>query len=509
MRAWQIKANIKSQSFNYLDNRFLQKLKQMQKLNRVNIGTEEKLPIKIVQFGEGNFLRAFVGYAFQELNKKANFNAGIAVVQPIDRGLVNMLNDQNGLYTLFMKGVQKGKEIQQIELVSNIVKAVDPYSNFSDYLSLAKEEELEFIISNTTEAGIAYVENDTPKMQPPSSFPAKLTVLLYERFKHFNGDTSKGLTIIPCELINYNSDTLKDIILKYIDVWNLGNNFKDWLQQNSTFHNTLVDRIVPGYPKDDIDAYNKQLRYQDNLIVAAEVFLLWVIEGSETLKAKLPFHKTDLDVKIVNDMQPYRTRKVRILNGAHTAMVPFSLLYGNKTVKQTIDNPFTGTFIKQVVFNEIIDTLEMDKTELNSFAEAVFDRFRNPFIVHNLSSIALNSISKFKVRVLPSLLEYVSIYNKIPTNLTYAFAALIRFYKGTWNGKPLPVQDSADIVAKFSEIWKSNDCAEVAERILKIEDFWGLNLNAIDNLTNAVTLALNEIETNGIEKGFENYRKKY
>src|SRR5690606_29514691 len=271
----------------------------MKKLDRRNVGLENKLPIKIVQFGEGNFLRAFVGYAFQELNKVADYNAGIVVVQPIDKGLVNMLNQQDGLYTLFMKGIKKGEEIQEIELISNIVKAIDPYANFNDYLNLAKEESLEFIISNTTEAGIAYVSSDTLEMQPPSSFPAKLTVLLHERFKHFKGDSSKGLTIIPCELINHNAETLKDIILKYVSDWNLGDAFKTWLLKSNAFHSTLVDRIVPGYPKDEIEAYNAQLDYKDNLIVAAEAFLLWVIEGGDALKAKLPFHKTNLDVKIV------------------------------------------------------------------------------------------------------------------------------------------------------------------------------------------------------------------
>lgn len=481
----------------------------IKKLNRVNVALEEKLPIKIVQFGEGNFLRAFIGYAFQELNKKANFNAGIAVVQPIDKGLVNMLNDQDGLYTLFMKGVKKGEEIQEVELISNIVKAIDPYAHFQEYLNLAKEPSLEFMISNTTEAGIAYVASDTLEMQPPSSFPAKLTVLLHERFKHFNGDASKGLTIIPCELINHNSETLKEIILKYISDWNLGDDFKTWLLESNSFHSTLVDRIVPGYPKDDIETYNAQLDYQDNLIVAAEVFLLWVIEGGDDLKAKLPFNKTNLDVKIVDDMQPYRTRKVRILNGAHTAMVPFSLLYGNKTVKQSVDNQFTGPFISKAVFDEINETLGMDKNELNSFSEEIFDRFRNPFIVHNLSSIALNSISKFTVRVLPSLLGYVGVHKKLPTHLTFAFACLIRFYKGTWNGEALPVQDSDDIIAAFSNIWKSNDYNEVAKNTLSISDYWGEDLTKIENLTEAVALALKEIDTNGVEAGFANFSKVF
>ena len=480
-----------------------------EKLNRKNLGLNNELPIKILQFGEGNFLRAFVEYAFQTLNKKANFNAGIAVVQPIDRGMVSMLNDQDGLYTLFLKGVQKGQEIQHQELITNIVKGIDPYINFNEYLSLAREESLEFIISNTTEAGIAYVASDTKEMQPPSSFPAKLTVLLYERFKHFNGSADKGLTIIPCELINHNSETLKEIILKYSGDWNLGEEFKTWLNTHCSFHSTLVDRIVPGYPKDEIEAYNAQLEYKDNLIVAAEAFLLWVIEGDDTLKAKLPFHKTDLDVKIVKDMQPYRTRKVRILNGAHTAMVPMSLLYGNSTVKETVDNSFTGKFVNKAIFEEINEILPMDRAELDSFAEEILDRFRNPFIKHQLADIALNSISKFKVRVLPSLLEYVNKHQKLPTHLTFAFACLIRFYKGTWNGHQLPIKDSEDIVDFFKIIWKENDYQHVATSTLGNASFWDNDLNTINDLTEAIAFALKELDDKGVEKAFESFSQRY
>ncbi|WP_244462141.1 tagaturonate reductase [Wocania ichthyoenteri] len=479
------------------------------KLKRKNLGLEKRYPIKIVQFGEGNFLRAFVDYAIYELNKSADFNAGIAVVQPIDKGLINMLNDQDGLYTLFMKGVKNGELIEEQKLIDTIVKGINPYTDFEDYLSLAKEESLEFIISNTTEAGITYVSTDKFEMQPPSSFPAKLTRLLYERFEYFNRDFRKGLTIIPCELINYNSDTLKDIILKHCNDWRLDELFKVWLLNSCSFHNTLVDRIVPGYPKDEIESYNAQLDYSDKLIVSAETFLLWVIEGGEALKKKLPFQKTDLDVKIVDDIQPYRTRKVRILNGAHTAMVTFSLLYGNETVKESVDNSFTGEFIQKVVFEEIIDTLDMNKEELKDFANDVFDRFRNPFIIHNLSSIALNSISKFKVRVLPSLLGYVKIHGKLPTNLTFAFACLIRFYKGTWKGEVLPVNDNEAVVTSLTKIWESNNLNTVAENILSIETYWGEDLTQVEGLTKAVALALKEIETNGVEEGYVNYNKTY
>jgi tagaturonate reductase len=480
----------------------------MEKVNRSNSGFSNKLPIKIVQFGEGNFLRAFIGYAFQKLNQEADFNAGIAVVQPIDKGLVNMINAQDGLYTLFMKGVKKGKEIQEKELITNIVKAVDPYASFQDYLALAKEEELAFIISNTTEAGIEYIATDLPTMQPPVSFPAKLTVLLHERFKHFKGATEKGLTIIPCELINYNSDTLKEIILKYCADWKLEQEFTSWLLNSCSFHNTLVDRIVPGYPKDQIEEYNSQLDYKDDLIVSAESFFLWVIEGDEQLKAKLPFEKTGLDVKIVADMQPYRTRKVRILNGAHTAMVPFSMLYGNESVKETVDNAFTGAFVNKAVFEEINETLNMDKAELASFSEEVLDRFRNPFIKHLLSSIALNSISKFKVRVLPSLTGYVAIRHELPVHLTFAFAALIRFYKGTWKGEVLPVNDSEDIISFFDGLWKSDDYEKIARLALQNKSFWDEDLTLVPGLTKAIAIGLEEIDANGIENGFANFQKQ-
>lgn len=479
------------------------------KLNRVNLNYLNKPLIKVVQFGEGNFLRAFVEFAFQKLNKEVNFNAGVAVVQPIDRGLLELLNSQDGLYTLFLKGVQKGEIIQHKELITNIVRGINPYVQFEEYLSLAKEEELQFIISNTTESGIAFEESDTPFMKPPNSFPAKLTLLLFERFKHFNGNPDKGLTIIPCELINYNSDTLKSIILKYVAIWNLGELFANWLNESCTFHNTLVDRIVPGYPKDDIASYNSELDYQDNLIVTAESFFLWVIEGDDELKAKLPFHKTGLNVKIVKNMQPYRTRKVRILNGAHTSMVPFSLLFGNETVKETVDHPFTRDFVSKAIFDEINVVLPLDKYELETFSDEVLDRFRNPFIKHKLADIALNSISKFKVRVLPSLLEYEAQENKLPTHLTFALACLIRFYKGTWKEKALPVNDSETIISEFNKIWQLSDLKQVSIAALQCVEFWGTDLNKVTNLTEAITFALKEIESNGIEQGFVNFKNKF
>ncbi len=482
-------------------------MSEKKRLTRESVNLTDQLPVKVIQFGEGNFLRAFVDYAFQVLNRTAGYQAGVAVVQPIEHGMAEVLREQDGLYTLFLQGIEKGIAVRKKELINNIVQVCDPYKEFDSYLSLAHLESLEFVISNTTEAGIAYNEEDHPEMQPPSSFPAKLTRFLYERFTHFNGVPGAGLTIIPCELINYNSDTLLKIILRYIDQWNLEDGFRDWVNEYCDFHNTLVDRIVPGYPADRIHEYEEELNYEDKLIVSAETYFLWVIEGEEELKKKLPFDQTELNVRIVNDMQPYRTRKVRILNGSHTAMVPFSLLYGNSTVKETVDNEFTGDFIRKLVFNEIVPELELDHEELTGFAGDVFDRFRNPYIEHRLSSIALNSISKFKVRVLPSLLDYVSQRNEMPVRLVYAMACLFLFYRGEWNGRSLPVSDEEEIKKIMSEAWESSDTATVVNRLLRNTRLWDQDLTRISLLAESLTRATELIIGQGVEKGFAEFKK--
>jgi tagaturonate reductase len=280
----------------------------MNKLKRYN--GLEKPPIKIVQFGEGNFLRAFVNYAFQQLNDQVAFNGGIAVVQPINNGMVELLNKQDGLYTLFLRGIENGKTIDEKHLISNIVKGINPYENFQQYLDLAKEEELKYIISNTTEAGIAYLKGDSFDAQPPQSFPAKLTRLLWERYNHYKGASNKGLKIIPCELINHNADQLKKHIYQYCNDWNLGEEFKFWIENHNSFHNTLVDRIVPGYPRNEIDFYRSQMDYEDQLIVVAESFFLWVIEDNGSLKSSLNFDHTNCDVKFVDSFNPIEIERL-------------------------------------------------------------------------------------------------------------------------------------------------------------------------------------------------------
>jgi len=476
------------------------------KLNRENSGLTEKLPIKFLQFGEGNFLRAFVDYLIDKMNKEADFNAGVAVIQPTQGGLVDMLEEQNNLYTLFVRGVKKGEIVDDQRVISAIQRSLSPYTHYQEYLDLAKGEDLEFILSNTTEAGIAFDESETTlEAGPHKNFPAKVTAFLYERFKHFNGAEDKGLHIIPCELIENNGLTLKKYILQYAQLWNLEEGFTNWVENSNSFHNTLVDRIVPGYPREEKDEYEAKFDYDDNLMVVCEAFLLWVIEGDDKLRAKIPFDKIDDQVLIVDDITPYRTRKVRILNGAHTAMLAFSILDGKETVKEAIDAEFAGKFISDTVYNEIIPTLDLSKEELTAFAEEVFDRFRNPFLKHQLSSIALNSVAKFKVRVLPSLLQYVDDKKELPTNLTFALAALIRFYQGEFNGKTLPVMDDAPVLERFKAIWSTNDLGEVVKATLSETSFWDQDLTQIPGLAEAVTKALKEIDANGIEQGYKNF----
>ncbi len=480
-----------------------------QKLNREFNGSHEKLPIKIVQFGGGNFMRGFTDYIIDQLNKKAGFNAGIVNVQPTQGGSVHKLEEQDNLYTLFTRGIKKGEIIDEKMIISAIQKSINPYTQYDEFLALAKEEELEFVFSNTTETGITYDETEDQYSGPHKNFPAKVTVLLYERFKYFKGAPEKGLRIIPCELIEDNAFVLKDIIIQYARLWNLKEDFVQWIEQCNYFHNTLVDRIVPGYPKDDAESYEEQLDYEDQMMVVSEVFLLFVIQDAKNLKERIPFDQINEQILVVDDIQPYRLRKVRILNGGHTLMLAPALLSGKETVKESIDNPFIGKFLRDAVFNEVNPTLGLDENELKDFAEEVFDRFRNPFIKHYLASIALYFVSKFKVRILPSLLGYVEINHKLPLNLTFSLASLIRFYQGSFNGAALPLNDEEAIINRFKDIWTTNDYEKVATLALSENAFWDTDLTQVKGLKEAVAKALWEIDNHDVETAYQNFIQSY
>ena len=372
---------------------------------------------KVIQFGEGGFLRGFADWMLQIVNEKTDFDGKAVVVQPIKNGMCDMLTAQNCEYTHICRGME-GVDVKKINVISRCVK---PYDSFDEYIKLAENPDFRFIISNTTEAGICFSEDDKISGRPADTFPAKLTQLLKKRF-----DLGlDGFVFLPCELIDRNGDNLKKCVLQYAELWKLGENFADWIKKENIFCNTLVDRINTGCPKDE----KIELGYEDNMVNTSEYFHLWVIEGYDGLFNELPFDKCGLNVILTDNLEKYRTRKVRILNGAHTSLVPYALLEGFDTVKSCIDDKRMNEHIRKCVYDEIIPTLDLPKDELIEYADNVMKRFANPYIKHYLSSIALNSVSKFKVRVLPSILEYIKRYGKMPETLLFSFAKLIDFYR--------------------------------------------------------------------------------
>lgn len=466
----------------------------MKALNRNTASLPVQHPVKVLQFGEGNFLRGFVNWIIDILNEKTDFNGSVHVVQPIEQGMTQLLNEQDGLYHLLLNGIQGGKEVQQKRLISCIASASNPYNDYLEFLKLAENPDLEFVISNTTEAGIAFEEKDTSAETLPDSFPGKLTALLYQRFKYFKGAPGKGLTIIPCELIEKNGEKLRETVRQYAAHWKLPEEFTYWIDVHTTFCNTLVDRIVPGYPRETIKEIQQDLGYEDKLVVKAEPFHLWVIEAPEAVKAAFPTEKAGLEVKFVKDLTPYRTRKVRILNGAHTTLVPVAYLRGLRTVREAVEDAQTGPYIRNAIFEEIIPTLDLPQEELEQFANAVIERFQNPFIRHELISIALNSVSKYKVRVLPSVLEYYKRKSKLPERLLHALAALILFYKGKWNGENIPLNDTPEVLEFFEKAWQQENPTAVVQTVLANKSFWDKDLSQIEGFTETVVKHLQEIK---------------
>ena len=409
-------------------------------------------PERVIQFGEGGFLRGFVDWMLNRINKKSDFNGSVVVVQPIETGMCDTLTAQNCVYTHLIRGAE-GVEADVIDVISRCVK---PYEDFEEYLRLAQNPDFRFIVSNTTESGIVFSDEDKITDEPPKTFPAKLTLLLKKRYELGLG----GFIFLPCELIDRNGDNLKACVLKYADLWELGDGFKRWIENENVFTNTLVDRINTGYPKgEDLD-----LGYEDKMLNTSEFFHLWVIETDYDLERELPFSSADLNVIVTRDkLEMYRTRKVRILNGAHTSLVPYALLSGFDTVKSCIDDELMREHVRKCVFDEIIPTLDLPRDELEDYATSVIERFSNPYIKHYLSSIALNSVSKFKVRVLPSILEYIKRYGKTPKTLVFSLAKLIEFYK---NGTP---NDAPEVIGFIK--------SHTVEEILANEELFGQDIS--------------------------------
>lgn len=479
-----------------------------------SVGSLAAAPERVVQFGEGNFLRSFVDWMIDAMNSRGLFCGRVVVVQPIERGTVDALNAQDGLYTLILRGLQGGQVVEQRQVITAISRGVDPYRDWNGFLAVAEQPELRFAVSNTTEAGIAYVDEPRPAQHCPASFPAKVTAFLHRRFDHFGGDPAKGIVFLPCELIDRNGEQLRSCVLRHAAAWGLEPQFTGWVSRHSRFLNTLVDRIVPGYPHEEASALAEQLGYEDRLLTTGEIFHIWVIEGDAEVAKELPLTAAGLNVVWTPDLQPFRTRKVRILNGAHTMMALAAFLASLDTVRECVEDPILGTYVRRGVFDEILPLLPLPAQETRAFAEDVLERLANPFIKHNLISIALNSVSKYRVRVLPSLLEYRTAYRRIPPALTFSLAALLAFYRGTEirdgalvgtrASRPYNVKDDAPVLEVFAEQWRDfaqhGDAPALCRAILSRSEFWGEDLSALPDLLEGVSVHLSHILRVGVRE---------
>ncbi|MCR4807790.1 MAG: tagaturonate reductase [Lachnospiraceae bacterium] len=463
-------------------------------------------PERVLQFGEGNFLRAFTDHFIDILNEKAEFNGKVVVVQPRGTGRkCDVINGQDGLYTLLLRGNDKGRKVDEKRVISCISRCINPYREYDAFLKCALNPDLRFIVSNTTEAGIVYDPECGLADEPASSFPGKLTQFLYERFK----SGLPGFIILSCELIDRNGDELLKCVLEYAKQWDLPDDFKDWLERENLFCSTLVDRIVPGYPGAEADKICEELGYRDELLDAGEVFASWVIEGPGTIMDEFPADKAGLPIQVVDNVDPYKKRKVRILNGAHTSMVLAAFLAGKDIVRDCMEDDCIRGFMDRTLNDEIIPVLKgLDEKELKSFTEAVFDRFANPFIDHELLSIALNSTAKWKARVMPSLLEYYEMKKELPKLLTFSFAAYLAFYrrgrsheegalKGSRGGEEFLIKDDGWVLDEFLKLRDEDDEA-FTKAIIDNERMWGSPLKDLPGFKEAVLSDIKLINEKGM-----------
>lgn len=471
----------------------------MKDLNK-NTATKKAYTERIIQFGEGNFLRAFVDWIIYNMNEKTDFNSSVVVVQPIENGMIDMLNKQDCLYHLNLQGLDNGTEVNSLTLIDVISRAINPYTENEAFIQLAEQPEMRFVISNTTEAGIVFDPSCKLTDAPASSYPAKLTQLLYHRFRTFDGDKSKGLIIFPCELIFLNGHKLKEAIYQYIEHWELGGEFRIWFTEACEVYATLVDRIVPGYPKKDIAAIQEKIGYNDNLVVQGEIFHLWVIEAPGIVAEEFPADKAGLNVLFVPSEEPYHERKVTLLNGPHTVLSPVAYLSGIDIVRDACQHEVIGKYIHKVMFDELMETLNLPKDELEKFANDVLERFNNPFVDHQVTSIMLNSFPKYQTRDLPGVKVFLERKGELPKGLVLGLAAIITYYKGgkREDGTEIVPNDAPEIMELLKSLWATGSTQEVAEGVLGAEFIWGENLNNIPGLAGLVKKYLDDIQEKGM-----------
>ena len=481
----------------------------MQQLGRSYTNRPTTLPIKVLQFGGGNFLRAFVDHMVQVLNETTDFNGGIAIIKPTEHGDYATLKVQDGLFTVVLDGIKEGKLIAERTLVDCVQDIINPYSEWESYIALAENADVRFVVSNTTEAGIKFNEEDRADDRPPKEFPAKLTAWLFHRYEFFNGDITKGCVLLPCELIENNGKVLQATILQYADHWALGEGFKTWILTSNYFCSTLVDRIVSGYPSERAKDLQQELGYEDALLVAGEYYHSWVIQAPGSVQGELPFSKTGLNVSFVEDLAPYREMKVKILNGAHTAMVPVAYLAGLRLVNDAIADPAVLQFVETLLLDEAAKTLNFPDAVTHQFVQEVLDRFRNPLLQHQLISIALNSTSKFTSRLLPTLKEYYKSQGVLPTRIVFGLSALILFYKGNYNGQAIPLKDDVETLQFFASTWKEFDDKRLSLKdcvalILGNRALWGEDLTQYGPMVDLVSKYTAAISQHGVKKALAN-----
>ncbi|MBO4595038.1 MAG: tagaturonate reductase [Bacteroidales bacterium] len=471
----------------------------MERLNRSSAPQAKRYTERVIQFGEGNFLRAFIEWIIWKTNQKTDLDAGVVVVQPIDKGMVEWLNEQDGLYHLNLQGLLDGKPVDSVDLIDVISRGVNPFTDFAGYLKLAEQPEMRFIISNTTEAGIAFDPACKFTDAPAGSYPGKLVQLLYHRYEYFKGDRSKGFIIFPCELIFENGKHLKECIYQYIELWQLGDGFKAWFTEACGVYSTLVDRIVPGYPRDNAAQLCERAGYDDRLLDKAEIFHLWVIEAPKEVAAEFPADKAGLNVLFVPSEAPYHERKVTLLNGPHTVLSPVGYLSGLNTVRECCEDELIGAFVRKVMFEELLPTLNLPEAELRKFANDVLERFVNPYVKHFVTSIMLNSFPKFKTRDLPGLKTYLERKGSLPKGIVLGLAAICTYYKGGKRGEDeIVVNDDEAIKALLAGLWASGDVARVAKGVLGAEFIWGEDLGTVPGLTEMLTADLALIQKDGM-----------
>lgn len=488
----------------------------MELLSKKKTGKKER-PVKVLQFGEGNFLRAFVDYMIDIANEQGKFDGDIVLVKPIEFGSLDLFHEQECQYTVQLRGIVDGEAKKISRIITSVTDVVDAYGEYEKYASYAKLDSLRFIVSNTTEAGIVYDETDRIDLNPPKTYPGKLTKFLYERYTHFNGDINKGLIMLPVELIDDNGIHLKECVLKLAALWNLEEGFKTWLEEACVFTSTLVDRIVTGYPRDEAEKLCQEFGYQDNLIVTGEPFALWVIESAKDISGEFPLPDAGLPVIFTDNQKPYKQRKVRILNGAHTSFVLASYLCGNDIVLESMQDEQILSFMKSTIFDEVIPTLTLPKDELEEFAKAVITRFNNPYVKHSLLAISLNSVSKWKARCMPSFLGFIKQTGKLPEHLTFSLAALMAFYTGNEirdkaligkrGDEEYNILDDMAVLEFFAEN-SQKETKDYAHAVLSNVNFWGQDLSALDGVETAVVSYLSDIRALGMRKAMEKHFKE-